>query len=59
MSEFFIQENSLDVRTRLQLSKTKKDIPCFLMVGRWGTKGDALSSLCEEWRSRCSRDGYA
>ncbi len=41
MSEFFIQEKQLDVQLG-QLSKRKRTF-LFLMVGRWGTKGDALS----------------
>ena len=41
MSEFFIQEKQLDVQLG-QLSKRKRTFPV-LMVGRWGTKGDALS----------------
>ena len=40
MSEFFIQEKQLDVQLG-QLSK-RKGHSLFLMVGRLGTKGDAL-----------------
>lgn len=42
MSEFFIQEKQLSRATRT-IVKDEKGKSLFLMVGRWGTKGDALS----------------
>lgn len=42
MSEFFIQEKQLGRATRT-IVKNEKGHSLFLMVGRWGTKGDALS----------------
>lgn len=42
MSEFFIQENQLSSVTRT-IVKDEKGKSLFLLVGRWGTKGDALS----------------
>lgn len=42
MSEFFIQEKQLSRATRT-IVKNEDGKSLFLMVGRWGTKGDALS----------------
>ena len=42
MSEFFIQDRQLSSITRT-IVKDEKGKSLFLMVGRWGTKGDALS----------------
>lgn len=42
MSEFFIQEKQLSTITRT-IIKDEKGNSLFLMVGRWGTRGDALS----------------
>ena len=42
MSEFFIQEKHLSRVTRTVV-KNESGKSIFLMVGRWGTKGDALS----------------
>lgn len=42
MSEFFIQDKQLSKITRT-IVKDEKGKSLFLMVGRWGTKGDALS----------------
>ncbi len=42
MSEFFIQEKQLSQVTRTVV-KNQAGKSLFLMVGRWGTKGDALS----------------
>lgn len=42
MSEFFIQEQQLSNVTRT-LVKDKDGKSLFLLVGRWGTRGDALS----------------
>lgn len=42
MSEFFIQEKQLSRATRT-IVKNEDGQSLFLMVGRWGTKGDALS----------------
>ena len=44
MSEFFIQDRQLSSITRT-IVKDEKGKSLFLMVGRWGTKGDALSSI--------------
>lgn len=42
MSEFFIQDRQLSRVTRT-IVKDETGKSLFLMVGRWGTKGDALS----------------
>lgn len=42
MSEFFIQEKQLSRATRTVV-KNEAGKSLFLMVGHWGTKGDALS----------------
>lgn len=42
MSEFFIQENQLSSITRT-IVKDENGKNLFLLVGRWGTRGDALS----------------
>ena len=42
MSEFFIQDKQLSSITRT-IVKDEKGKSLFLLVGRWGTKGDALS----------------
>ncbi|MFV0559606.1 MAG: LURP-one-related/scramblase family protein [Enterococcus sp.] len=42
MSEFFIQEKQLSQATRTSV-KDAKGQTLFLMVGRWGSKGDVLS----------------
>lgn len=42
MPEYFIQELQLSSRTRT-IVKDEKGKSLFLMVGRWGTRGDALS----------------
>ncbi|MGX7273475.1 MULTISPECIES: LURP-one-related/scramblase family protein [Enterococcus] len=42
MSEFFIQEQQLSKVTRT-LVKDEDGKSIFLLVGRWGTRGDALS----------------
>ena len=44
MSEFFIQDRQLSSITRT-IVKDEKGKSLFLMVGRWGTKGDALFPL--------------
>ncbi len=50
MSEFFIQEKQLSRATRTVV-KNEAGKSLFLMVGRWGTKGDALSLLSNERKS--------
>lgn len=42
MTEFFIQENTLGRATRTVV-KNEAGASLYLMVGRWGSKGDALS----------------
>lgn len=42
MSEFFIQEQQLGTTTRTVV-KDEQGRSLFLMVGRWGSRGDALS----------------
>lgn len=42
MAEYFIQENRLSSVTRTTI-KDEKGKSLFLLVGRWGTRGDALS----------------
>lgn len=42
LSEYFIQENRLSSVTRTTI-KDEKGNSLFLLVGRWGTRGDALS----------------
>lgn len=42
MSEFLIQENQLSTVTRT-IVKDAQDRSIYLLVGRWGTKGDSLS----------------
>lgn len=42
MSEYFIQDKQLSSVTRT-IVKDEKGKSLYLMVGRWGTKGDALS----------------
>ena len=42
MSEFFIQEQQLGKVTRT-IVKDQAGRSLFLLVGRWGTRGDALS----------------
>lgn len=42
MTEYFIKERQLSTTTRT-LIKSAEGKPLFLMVGRWGTKGDVLS----------------
>ncbi len=42
MSEYFIQQQLLSENTRT-LVKNEKGASIYLLVGRWGTRGDALS----------------
>lgn len=49
MSEFFIQDKQLSSVTRT-IVKNEDGKSLFLLVGRWGTKGDALSLYAMDGR---------
>ncbi len=42
MSKFYVQQKLLSSNSRT-IIKDEKGTPIFLLVGRWGTRGDALS----------------